>query len=74
MSPELYAVIGSAVALGSLILNGQRGITELRREVAGLHHDIGDLRERMARMEGRLDSLENVIVQVFSQQPRAAQS
>ena len=71
MSPEFYAVIGSAVALGGLILNSRR---EFRRDIAGLHHDIGDLRERMARMAGRLDSLENVIVQVFSRQPHAAQS
>lgn len=26
---------------------------------------IGDLRERMARLEGRMDTLESVIVQVF---------
>ncbi|MCY4588318.1 MAG: hypothetical protein OXB98_19995 [Bryobacterales bacterium] len=67
MTRAFYAVIGSAVALGGLILNSQRGITELRR-------DVGDLRERMARMEGRLDSLENVIVQVFSRNPSPAQS
>ncbi len=76
MTPELYAVIGAAIVLGGLILNGQR---ELRRDVGELRKDVGDLRERMARleermntlgghlnaMEGRLSTLESVIVQVF---------
>ena len=45
MTPEFYAVIGSALALAGLILNGQRSVAEMRR-------DIADLRERMARLEG----------------------
>jgi hypothetical protein len=45
MTPEFYAVIGSAMALAGLILNGQRSVAEMRR-------DIADLRERMARLEG----------------------
>ena len=45
MTPEFYAVIGSTMALAGLILNGQRGVAEMRR-------DIADLRERMARLEG----------------------
>ena len=49
MTPEFYAVITSAVGLGTLILtigvlilNGQRGMAR----------DVVDLRERMARLEG----------------------
>ena len=45
MTPEFYAVIGSAMVLAGLILNGQRSVAEMRR-------DIADLRERMARLEG----------------------
>jgi len=45
MTPEFYAVIGSAMALAVLILNGQRSVAEMRR-------DIADLRECMARLEG----------------------
>ena len=42
MSPELIAIIASAVSLAAIIVPGQRA----------LHRDIGDLRERMARLEG----------------------
>ena len=45
MTSEFCAVIGSAMALAGLILNGQRSVAEMRR-------DIADLRERMARLEG----------------------
>ena len=49
MSPEIYAIIGAAIALAAVILPGQYA---MRRDIAGLHRDIGDLRERMARLEG----------------------
>ncbi len=42
MSPELIAIIATAISLLGLILNLQRT----------LHKDIADLRERMARLEG----------------------
>ena len=45
MSPEMLAIIGSAIALAAIIVPGQRG----------LHRDIADLRERMARLEGLLE-------------------
>ena len=49
MSPELIAIIGTAIALAAVILPGQYAT---RRDIAGLHRGIGDLRERMARLEG----------------------
>ena len=49
MSPEIIAIIGSAIALAAAILPGQYA---MRRDIAGLHRDIADLRERMARLEG----------------------
>ena len=49
MTPEFFAVIGSAMALAGLILNGQRSVAEMRR-------DIADLREHMARLEGLFES------------------
>lgn len=56
MSPEIYAVIGAAIALAAVILPGQyamrRDIAGLHRDINGIHRDIGDLRERMARLEG----------------------
>ena len=49
MSPELIAIISAAIALAAAILPGQYA---MRRDIAGLHRDIADLRERMARLEG----------------------
>lgn len=53
MSPEtitiVVAVIGTGIALAGLIVPSLR---ELRRDVAGMHRDMADLRERMARLEG----------------------
>ena len=53
MTPEFYAVITSAVGLGTLILtmgvlilNGQRGMAR----------HVVDLRERMARLEGLFEA------------------
>ena len=47
----MLAVIGAGVALGLLIVPGQR---ELRRDIAGL-------RERMARVEGAVETLRDTI-------------
>ena len=52
MSPELIAIIGAALALAAAILPGQYA---MRRDIAGLHRAIADLRERMARIEGLLE-------------------
>ena len=49
MSPEFIAIIGTGIALAAVLLPGQYA---MRRDIAGLHRDIADLRERMARLEG----------------------
>ena len=53
MSPDtvtiVIAIIGTGIALGVLIVPSLR---DVRRDIAGLHRDVGDLRERMARIEG----------------------
>ena len=49
MSAELIAVIAVGVALAGLMLTGLRGV---RMEVRDVRSDVGDLRERMARLEG----------------------
>ena len=59
MSPELIAIIGAAIALAAVILPGQYA---MRRDIAGIHHDIADLRERMARLEGMVQVLSQVLV------------
>ena len=45
MSPELIAIITASVAILGFLWN-------LHRDLAGIHRGIGDLRERMARIEG----------------------
>ena len=52
MSPELIAVIGATIALAAVILPGQYAT---RRDIAGL-------RERMARLEGTVRVLSQVLV------------
>ena len=49
MSAELIAVIAVGVALAGLMLTGLRGV---RLGVRDVRSDVGDLRERMARLEG----------------------
>ena len=52
MSPELIAIVSAAIALAAAILPGQYA---MRRDLAGPHRAIADLRERMARLEGLFD-------------------
>lgn len=49
MSAELIAVISVGVALAGLMLTGLRAV---RVEMHDLRNDVGDLRQRMARLEG----------------------
>ena len=52
MSPELIAIVGAAIALAAVILPGQHA----------MRRDIADLRERMARLEGTVQVLSQVLV------------
>ena len=62
-------IVGSAIALGGLVLVGQSNlradlraeiainraeIVEVRSEVGGIRRDLGDLRADVARIEGSL--------------------
>ena len=49
MSPELIAIIGTSITLAAVILPS---LQAMRRDIAGVHRDIADLRECMARLEG----------------------
>ena len=52
MSLELIAIIGAAIALAVVILPGQHA----------MRRDIADLRERMARFEGTVQVLSQILV------------
>ena len=53
MSPDTI-VIGTGIVLAGLIVPTLR---ELRRDMAGIHRDIADLRECMARLEGLFEGV-----------------
>ena len=59
ISPEFIAIIGAAIMLAAAILPGQYA---MRRDIAEMHRDIGDLRERMARLEGTVDVLSQFLI------------
>ena len=54
MTPEIYTIIAVGIALAGLILNGQRTVTELRR-------GLNTLSERVARLEGLMEGIRDVI-------------
>ena len=54
MTPEIYAIIAVGIALAGLILNGQRTVTEL-------HRDLNTLSERVARLKGLMEGIRDVI-------------
>ena len=79
MSPEFMAVIGAAIALAAVILSSQRAMRreigdmrqEMHREIGKVRQDIGDLRERMARLEGLFEGFTKTAP---GPQPQAAPS
>ena len=66
MSVELISVLVAVAAvgatLGGLILTGNRGLRQdMRQDMARLEFQIGELRERMAHLEGLLEGLREAI-------------
>ena len=59
ISPEFIAIIGAAIMLAAAILPGQYA---MRRDIADMHRDVGDLRERMAKLEGTVDVLSKFLI------------
>ena len=54
MTPEIYTILAVGVALAGLILNGQRSVAELRK-------DLDALGERVARLEGFMEGIRDAI-------------
>ena len=65
MSPEIYTIVGAAIALAGLILSGQRltanSIAELRRDLNALsdrvHRDIAGVNGDIAGVNGDIAAL-----------------
>ena len=55
MTPEIYTIIAVGIALAGLILNGQRSIAELRKDLKELRKDLNALGERVNRGIAALD-------------------
>ena len=52
MSADVWAIIGVGVAILGF---GGIAYRELRSDIRGLQDDVSDLRERLAKLEGRLE-------------------
>ena len=65
MSGELIAIVAVGVTLAGLILTSSRGLRlDMRRldeRIGGLESQFGELRERMAHLEGLLEGLREAI-------------
>ena len=69
MSPELIAILAVGATIAGLVLTGQRSsrqdIADLRKDLAQLRKEVGEelgqLRERIAHLEGLLDGLREAI-------------
>ena len=65
MSVELIGIVAVGVTLAGVILTSNRGLRQdvrrLDERISGLEHQFGELRERMAHLEGLLEGLREAI-------------
>ena len=69
MGGEIFAILAVGVALAGVILTSNRGVQQdmaqmesrLDKRISGLESQIGELRERMAHLEGLLEGLREAI-------------
>ena len=69
MSPEIYTIIAVAIALAGLILNGQRSLAVLRREMGELRSEMhrefaavrGEMRREIDGLRKEIDGLRKQI-------------
>ena len=69
MGGEIFAILAVGVALAGVILTSNRGVRQdmaqmesrLDKRISGLESQIGELRERMAHLEGLLEGLREAI-------------
>ena len=58
VTPEAWTVIGTGVVILIAIAASNR---QIRTELGQMHAEIGQLRERMAKLEGLLEGLREAI-------------
>ena len=62
VTPEAWTVIGTGVVILIAIAASSRQLrSDLRTELNQVHAEIGQLRERMAKLEGLLEGLREAI-------------
>lgn len=69
MSPELIAILAVGVALAGIVITAQhttradfnKKLEAVQSDISGLRDGIGNLRERMAKLEGLLEGLREAI-------------
>ncbi len=65
MSVEFISIVAVGVALAGVILASSRGVRQdmrrLDERIGGLESQIGELRERMAHLEGLLEGLREAV-------------
>ena len=62
MSGEIIAILAVGVALAGVILTSLKGTeTRLGAQIKDLRGEVGELRERMAHLEGLLEGLREAI-------------
>ena len=62
MTPEAWTVIGTGLVILIAIAASHRQLqSELRTELNQVHAEIGQLRERMTKLEGLLEGLREAI-------------
>ena len=66
MTPELIAILAVGVALAGLMLRGHHGLgarmDRLEARMDGLEAVLKEIRDRLSRLEGKVDFLESYIV------------
>ena len=75
MTPELIAILAIGVALAGLILQGQRTLgarmDRLETRMDALAAEMREVRDRLSRLEGKMDFLEGYIVRRNEPEPAA---
>ena len=62
MTPEAWTVIGTGVVILIAIAASNRQLrSELRAELNQVHAEIGQFRERMAKLEGLLEGVREAV-------------